>query len=296
MRSEPVVGPGGACPSGAGPTVSDCLRACGLPRLEAQLLLAQVLKQSRVWLITHDDAVLSQEQHQGFLALCARRFQGEPIAYLLGQREFMGLTFEVSPAVLIPRPETELLVTEALRIITHKSSPAILDLGTGSGAIAVALAHARTDARVWATDISADALDLARRNALKHGVSVAFLQGSWFDALVSEASLPKFDVMVSNPPYIAAGDGHLREGDLRFEPTLALTDGADGLDAYRAILSRAPQYLSKGASVCLEHGFDQSGAVSLLFEQAGFVDIKTLRDLAGHPRVTAGSYNGDQID
>ena len=291
MRSEPVAGPGGA-----GPTVRDCLRACGLPRLEAQLLLAHVLQQSRVWLITHDDAVLSQEQHQGFLALCARRLHGEPIAYLLGHREFMGLTFEVSPAVLIPRPETELLVAEALRVITYKNSPAVLDLGTGSGAIAVALAHARSDARAWATDISADALNLARRNALMLGVGVQFLQGSWFEALASVESLPKFDLIVSNPPYIAAGDGHLDEGDLRFEPTIALTDGADGLDAYRAILSSAPQYLSEGASICLEHGFDQSGALSLLFEQAGFVDIKTLRDLAGHPRVTVGSYNGDQID
>lgn len=246
--------------------------------------------------MTHDDALLSEQQHQTFLDICARRMCGEPIAYLLGQREFMGLVFEVGPAVLIPRPETELLVDEVLRIIDQLDSPAILDLGTGSGAIAVALAHARADARVWATDISSEALNLARRNALTNGVSVEFLLGSWFDALVDVDPAPTFDVIVSNPPYIAAGDSHLQEGDLRFEPAIALTDGADGLAAYRAILSKAPQYLRSGGHLCVEHGFDQSDAVGRLFEQSGFVGIKTLRDLAGHPRVTAGSYNGAKID
>jgi len=278
-------------------TVKDCLAVgitgttdVSLPRLEVQMLLAHVLGQPRVWLIAHDDHVLAQAEFERFQTLCQRRLVGEPMAYLVRQREFMGLTFEVNASVLIPRPETELLVETALAVVSGVTAPRVLDLGTGSGAIALSMAHARPDAEVWATDISTAALELAQRNADRLGVDVQFLQGSWFDAL--DGLSPRFDVIVSNPPYIAAGDAHLSQGDLRFEPWGALTDESDGLMAYRLILARASQFLAVGGSLCLEHGFDQGTAVADLLRQAGFLDIKTIQDLSGHPRVTAGSYNG----
>ncbi|MCD8515743.1 MAG: peptide chain release factor N(5)-glutamine methyltransferase [Burkholderiaceae bacterium] len=262
----------------------------GLPRLEAQMLLAHTLGQSRVWLIAHDDHVLSDTQVGVFKNLCQRRVAGEPMAYLMGEREFMGLTFEVSPAVLIPRPETELLVQTALDLVADLVQPCMLDLGTGSGAIAVALAHARPDARIWATDISQAALELAQRNADRNAVTVEFALGSWFDAL--RLTDFKFDLIVSNPPYIAAGDDHLNQGDLRFEPRAALTDEADGLSAYRIIVAGARNLLTASGHLCVEHGFEQGPAVSGLFQQGGFLGVKTIQDLAGLPRVTAGSYNG----
>jgi len=273
-------------------TVRESLRLTTLPRLELQMLLGHAMSRSRAWLIAHDDEVLSADCHASFLQLCARRESGEPMAYLLGYREFMALEFEVSPAVLIPRPETELLVYEVLAMIGPIDHPRILDLGTGSGAIAVSLAHARRDASVWATDISADALAVACRNAANHGVDVQFLQGSWFEALNAGVVVDGFDVIVSNPPYIAQNDQHLRQGDLRYEPSIALTDQADGLSAYRAMVMGAPRYLGQGGSLVVEHGFDQGALVSELFKAAGFDHIKTLPDLAGHPRVTTGSYNG----
>lgn len=277
-----------------GKTVKDCLAlggsTSGLPRLEVQMLLAYVLGQSRVWLIAHDDHELVQAEFERFQTLCQRRLAGEPMAYLVGQREFMGLTFEVNASVLIPRPETELLVETALAAVSGVTAPRVLDLGTGSGAIALSMAHARPDADVWATDISAQALELAQRNAGSQGAKVQFMQGSWFDAL--HGLCPRFDLIVSNPPYIAAGDAHLSQGDLRFEPRGALTDESDGLMAYRMILSGASGFLALGGSLCFEHGFDQGAAVADLLRQAGFLDVKTIQDLSGHPRVTAGSYNG----
>ena len=268
-----------------------------MSRLEAQMLLSHVLGKPRVWLIAHDDQALTDEELAAFQGLCQRRMAGEPIAYLVGEREFMGLAFHVTPAVLIPRPETELLVETALKAIAGHTAPRVLDLGTGSGAIAVALAHARPDAQVWATDISTEALEIARRNAARHCVEVGFLSGTWFkplpDAVLDDdpESSCRFDVIVSNPPYIPMGDAHLTEGDLRFEPESALTDNADGLSAYRVLTGEALKFLVPGGCLCVEHGFDQGPAVFELFEAAGFVDIKTIRDLAGHPRVTAGFYN-----
>lgn len=275
-------------------TIKDCLApgttSADLPRLEAQMLLAHVLGQPRVWLIAHDDHVLTEAELFGFNRLCQRRLAGEPMAYLVGEREFMGLTFEVNPAVLIPRPETELLVQAVLDAIAAIDAPRVLDLGTGSGAIAVSLAHGCPRAEVWATDISPDALDLAQRNAVRHEVNVQFRLGSWFKALGDQDL--RFDVVVSNPPYIAAGDNHLEQGDLRFEPRIALTDEADGLSAYRELVVGARRFLVLGGHLYVEHGFDQGPAISQLFEQAGFLDVKTIQDLAGHPRVTTGSYNG----
>jgi release factor glutamine methyltransferase len=254
------------------------------------MLLAFVLNQSRVWLIAHDDYLLTHDQCTRFFALRARRLEGEPMAYLLGEREFMGLMLAVSPAVLIPRPETELLVHTVLQMTQDKLGARILDLGTGSGAIAVALAHQRPDAAVWATDLSEDAMRLARVNAKRHGVTIQWRQGSWFEALTNLELL--FDVVVSNPPYIAPTDHHLTQGDLRFEPRSALTDEIDGLSAYRLIAHQSTRFLATGGHLCVEHGFDQASAVAETFRCAGFSDIKTTKDLAGHPRVTSGSYNG----
>lgn len=262
----------------------------GLPRLEVQMLLAYTIGKSRVWLIAHDDDVLSETQVEVFQDLCQRRVVGEPMAYLVGEREFMGLAFEVSPVVLIPRPETELLVQTVLDAVAGLDAPRVLDLGTGSGAIAVAIAAARPDAQIWATDVSAPALDLAQRNATRHGVNVHFALGSWFEALGDNAV--QFDVIVSNPPYIAAGDVHLEQGDLRFEPRGALTDESDGLSAYRELATGARHLLVPGGRLCLEHGFDQGLAVVGLLQSAGYLSVKTIQDLAGHPRVTTGSYNG----
>lgn len=254
------------------------------------MLLGHVLQQSRVWLIAHDDYVLTSAELQSFESLCQRREAGEPMAYLVGEREFMGLSFEVNPSVLIPRPETELLVQTALDLVAGLTKPHILDLGTGSGAIAVALANARPDARVWATDISPGALELAQRNAVSNGVRIEFAPGCWFDALTGVGI--KFDLIVSNPPYIANDDEHLRQGDLRFEPRGALTDGADGLSAYRTIVAGAPHWLATGGHLSVEHGFDQGAALTRMFQDRGFLGVKTIKDLAGHPRLTAGSYNG----
>lgn len=274
-------------------TVRDCLKATRLARLESQLLLAHVLGCSRTWLIAHDDAELESQQWRHYLQLCAKRELGQPVAYLLGQREFMGLMLEVNPAVLIPRPETELIVTHVLDQINAQAPLTILDLGTGSGAIAIALAKACPAAAVFATDVSAQALAVAQRNAQRHGVSITLSQGSWFEALVG-LDCPRFDVIVSNPPYIAQDDDHLLQPELRCEPAIALTDGGDGLGAYRSILASVTQYLKVGGLICVEHGFAQAPAVSGLFRQAGLSDVMTLPDLAGLPRVTAGTYNSDK--
>lgn len=272
-------------------SIRDCLARKTLPRLELSLLLSLVVGQSRAWLMAHDDQTLSELEETRFLALESRRLAGEPVAYLLGRREFMGHEFLVSPAVLIPRPETEVLVEAVLAGLSPLSSPDILDLGTGSGAIAVSLALARPKARVLAIDISDDALSVAQTNAITLGAKVRFLQGRWFAPLgVND----QFDIIVSNPPYVRPGDPHLHQGDLRFEPTVALTDGVDGLDAYRQIIGGAPRHLRPEGRIWLEHGYDQSAAVSALLAASGFFEIKTLKDLAGHPRVTTAFYNPSQ--
>jgi len=270
-------------------SIKTCFGAVALPRLETQLLLSQVLDRPREWLIAHDDQVLTGEQREQLSQLCQRRLAGEPMAYLLGHREFMGLSFAVTPAVLIPRPDTELLVQAALHALEGRQSPRLLDMGTGSGAIAVSVAKARPDVEVWATDICEQALNLAKQNARTHDARIQYCLGNWFDALPDGAA--PFDVIVSNPPYIHPSDDHLAQGDLRFEPRVALTEDVDGLSAYRTLAAQSPCHLMPGGWLCVEHGYNQRHEVGTILGQAGLQNIETLFDLSGHPRVTVGSYN-----
>ncbi|MCB5363740.1 peptide chain release factor N(5)-glutamine methyltransferase [Pusillimonas sp. CC-YST705] len=274
-------------------TVKALLEASPLPRLESRMLLQQALGVSRAWLVAHDTDELPEAAVQAYLQAQAQREQGEPIAYLLGEREFMGHAFQVGPGVLIPRPETELLVEQALTVLDELAHPAprVLDLGTGSGAIAISIALARPDAVVVATDASSEALGLAQRNAQALGARVVFYQGDWYGAVPDAPR--SFDLIVSNPPYIAAQDPHLSQGDLRFEPAMALTDGADGLSAIRLIVAQAPAYLATGGQLWLEHGYDQAPAVRSLLIEAGFSAVRSLPDLAGIPRSTGGHIMGD---
>lgn len=261
-----------------------------LPASEARLLLGHVLRRDTGWLIAHDDHALDEDGLLAFASLVARRSAGEPIAYLLKIREFYGRDFTVSPAVLIPRPETELLVdvvrNEVMRVGTDAAGETtrILDLGTGSGCIAITLALECPRAAVTAVDCSAAALEVAARNAATLGAKVRFLQSDWFLALAGE----RFDVIVGNPPYIAAGDPHLARGDLRHEPARALASGADGLDAIRHIIAAAPEYLASNGSLWMEHGYDQAEAIAELLAASGFTSIEQHRDLAGIVRVSGG--------
>ena len=272
-------------------TADALLRATPLPALEARILLMHVLGWRRTELITRGDQALEAGPVAAYRALEARRVQGEPIAQLVGAREFYGLDFDVTPDVLIPRPDTELLVETALAALEGIAQPRVLDLGTGSGAIAVALASARPDARVWAVDRSAAALEVAARNAAKlldarrPGGLLTFVAGSWYDSL--DPAL-RFEAIVSNPPYIASGDPHLEQGDLRFEPRGALTDEADGLTALRTIVAGAPARLAPGGVLWMEHGYDQAAAVRALLEGAGFAVVRSERDLAGIERISGG--------
>jgi len=271
-------------------TVRSVLAASRLPRLETQMFLTHVLGVPRAWLIAHDTDPLGAEAMERFHALCERRLAGEPMAYLLGEREFMGHGFQVVPGVLIPRPETELLVETAIHHVMALGKPGVrvLDLGTGSGAVAVSVALACPGAEVIATDLSVEALDVARGNARRLGARVRFMQGSWYDAVSGEAAV---DVIVSNPPYIAANDPHLSQGDLRYEPSTALTDGGDGLGALRAIVSGAPARLNPGGVLWVEHGWDQAVDVRGMLGRAGFSEVASKRDLAGIERISGGSYN-----
>jgi len=257
-----------------------------LDALDNRVLLCHALGLSRVGLITQSERALSAQEAQRFAALVQRRLDGEPVAYIVGQREFFGLPFEVSPAVLIPRPDTELLVELTLeRLPSQGAGGRVLDMGTGSGAIAVAVAHTRPDADVTALDVSADALAMAARNAASNQARVRFLQSDWYAAL---AATEAFDVIASNPPYIASGDRHLSEGDLRYEPASALTDHADGLSALRTIIAGAPAHLKPQGWLLMEHGYDQAAAVRALLAGAGYMDVQSWRDLAGIERVTGG--------
>jgi len=256
-----------------------------LPLLEFHLLWQQVLGVSRAWLIAHDTDPLDGAQCARYDRLEARRVAGEPMAYLLGRREFLGRDFEVTSDVLIPRPETELLVECGLAAVAEVPAPRVLDLGTGSGIVAVSMALERPDARVQAIDDSEAALAVARMNAHALGAKLLFSLGNWYD---SSLGFSEFDVIVSNPPYIRADDAHLSSGDLRFEPQGALTDGADGLSALREIVQGAPSRLACAGALCVEHGFDQAPAVRDLFRTQGFENITSLRDLAGIERVTWG--------
>ncbi|SAL78476.1 HemK family modification methylase [Caballeronia peredens] len=274
-------------------TAAGLLRACGLPPLEARILLMHVLGWRRTELITRDQEALDAASVARFEALAERRTAGEPIAQLTGKREFFGLDFDVTPDVLIPRPETELLVEIALDVIGAKPGARVLDLGTGTGAIAVSIAHARPDARVWAVDRSPAALDVARGNARalldehRAGGPITFVESDW-TANIDPSLL--FEAIVSNPPYIASDDPHLDQGDLRFEPRGALTDDADGLSAIRVIIERAPFLLANEGALWLEHGYDQADAVRRLLAARGFSDVRSMRDLAGIERCSGGRF------
>jgi len=257
-------------------------------RLEIQILLQQVLGVSRAALLAHPETMLSDTQFAQYAALRQRRFNGEPLAYILGEREFFGLNFTVSPATLIPRPDTELLVTEALQHLPPQAAAQtrVLDLGTGSGAIALSLAHTRPDIFVTAVDASADALKVAQENAVRlHCNHVRLLQSDWFSAL-NEGE--RFELIASNPPYIAEADAHLQQGDLRFEPRSALAAGEDGLDDLRHIITNARTHLRPGGWLLLEHGYDQAPRVRELLANAGYTDIYSARDLSGIERVSGG--------
>lgn len=269
-------------------TLMDALawgQARGLDRLDAQMLLLWVLGRptaDRAWLLAHDSDPLDATAQSHFAALVARRAQGEPVAYLVGEKEFHGLALQVDARVLVPRPDTETLVDWALAVLRERPHPRILDLGTGSGAVALALQQARPDATVMALDASADALAVARANARRLGLPVAFAQGNWLAGLAAEP----FDAIVSNPPYIAEGDPHLAA--LQHEPHQALTAGPDGLDDLRTIVLQAPSHLAPGGWLLLEHGHDQSAAVQALLRAKGFEAVSSQPDLAGVARCSGG--------
>ncbi len=257
-------------------------RSCIAPA-EARLLMRHFLGRDAAWLAAHDGDALAPEHAGAYAELVARRSRGEPIAYLVGEREFYGRSFRVTPDVLIPRPETELLVELGIAKLKGVDHPKILELGTGSGCIAVSLALELPDAAVTAIDISKNALVVARANADRHGVDIEFRQGDWLSAVID-----RHDLIVSNPPYVAAGDPHLGAGDLRHEPMDALVSGDNGLLALRCIAANAPRCLHSGAWLLLEHGYDQSEAVRDLLGVAGFRSIESHPDLAGTGRVVAG--------
>lgn len=257
-------------------------------RLEAQILLCHVIQQPRAWLVAHDRDPLPPDQTAAFEMLLQRRLQGEPIAYILGEREFYSLDFKITPAVLIPRPETELLVELALERLPDDHPCRVLDLGTGSGAVAVTLALNRPQAEVVAVDQSATALEVARENAQRLGAGkLRLIHSDWYNALDGE----KFDLIVSNPPYIADADPHLTQGDVRFEPLTALASGTDGLDDIRTIIRGASAHLKSGGWLLFEHGYDQAAACRELLAQAGFEQVTSATDLAGIARVTYGKLN-----
>jgi release factor glutamine methyltransferase len=256
----------------------------GIDRLDAQLLMLHALgraQSDRAWLITHDDVELSEPAALAFQGFCQRRLQGEPVAYIVGCKPFFGMDLQVDRRVLVPRPDTETLVEWALTLDKTKT---VLDMGTGSGAIALALKSVRPDWQVTALDASSDALAVAQINAKRLHLNVNFLQSSWFDALSNE----KFDLIVSNPPYIVEGDWHMAA--LAHEPKQALTSGADGLDDIRLIIQQAPDFLASGGWLLLEHGFDQAVAVRDLLSKRGFKQVQSQLDLAGIERCSGGQW------
>ena len=267
-------------------TVETLLRqAAAIDRVDAEWLLAHSLQTPRSWLFAHSGDAVPAEAAVRFAALLARRQAGEPVAYLTGSQGFWTLDLAVSPATLVPRPETELLVERALARIPVNSASHVADLGTGSGAIALAIAKERPHTAVIATDASAAALEVARGNAARNGITnVEFREGDWLAPLAGET----FDLIASNPPYIAEGDPHLDRGDLRFEPPTALSSGEDGLDAIRSIVRDAPARLAPGGWLLLEHGWDQGALVRALLEAAGFIDVETAHDLEGRDRISLG--------
>lgn len=259
-------------------TVEEALRSVSVDAREARLLLCAATGFSEASVMAFPERALSAEIEARFREYIERRTRGEPVAYILGRKEFYGLELLVTPAVLIPRPETELLVDLALQ----RDFASLVDLGTGSGAIALALKQQRPGARVVAVESSAAALAVAQRNAVKHNLAVEWRHGRWFEPLAGE----RFDLVVANPPYVAEGDAHLR--DLGFEPRLALTSGRDGLDAIREIVREAPRHLAPGGWLLLEHGVGQNAAIRALLAQAGLEDLQSWPDLARIPRIAGG--------
>lgn len=294
------IDPSPASAASLGSALQAATQAIG--RLEARLLLQHVTGLTASALLAHPEHALHAEPCTRYQALVARRAAGEPMAYLLGQREFYGRDFSVAPGVLIPRPETELLVEQGLaKIAGIQATPVrVLDLGCGSGCIGISLALERTDAQVTAVDASREALAISQQNAARHQASLRLLHGDWFNALApamddtpSTADTGTgFHLIVSNPPYIAADDPHLQQGDLRHEPGSALASGKDGLDALRQIISQAPRWLQHGGWLLCEHGYDQASAVRTLLQQAGYQHIEQHRDLAGIVRVSGGCWLG----
>ncbi|GAB3744466.1 peptide chain release factor N(5)-glutamine methyltransferase [Lysobacter olei] len=273
------------------PRLDDLLRAARsrLEPGEADLLLAHALGRPRTWLFSHGGDEVDGEAAEQFESLVQRRMRGEPVAYLTGHRGFWRFDLAVGPATLIPRPETERLVELALERLPTAQSLRVADLGTGSGAIALALAAERPQAALVATDASAAALEVARANAGRlHLANIEFRLGDWFAPVCGE----RFNLIASNPPYIASDDPHLDEGDLRFEPAAALASGQDGLDAIREIVAGAPVHLLPNGWLLLEHGWDQGVAVRDLLASAGFRDVATELDLEGRDRVTLGRCPG----
>lgn len=252
-------------------------------RLDAELLLAHALQQTRTWLHTWPEKTVNAQQQQRYASLLKRRLQGEPVAHILGEQEFWSLKLQVTPATLIPRPDTERLVELVLDRIPADAAWSIADLGTGSGAIALALATERPNCRIIATDQSREALDIARRNAERLGLgNVQFVQSDWLAGL---APRPQFELIVSNPPYVCEADPHLARGDVRFEPRAALAAGEDGLDAIREIARQAWFHLTTGGWLLLEHGYDQSTAVQQILTKAGYIEVEDFVDYGGNPRV-----------
>lgn len=287
----------GEPPVDTAPTLDDLIQHSQLPRAEARRLLASLTGQPLTWFMAHGDDPTDPNTATRFQTLAERRRAGEPLAYLLGQQEFYGRPFAVSPAVLIPRADTETLVETALEQLLllrqkRRAVPlSLLELGTGSGIIAITLALEAPDTDVHAVERSPEALAMAQQNAKALGANrIHWHAGSWWQAL---ACPRHFDLIVSNPPYIAANDHHLQQGDLRFEPPQALVAGPDGLDDLRIIIGGAPAHLSPGGWLLLEHGYDQEAPVQALLRDAGFADVFTRRDLAGQPRVSGGRWLGD---
>jgi release factor glutamine methyltransferase len=261
-------------------------RARSVARLDAQLLLGHLLQRSREWLLAHDEAELTAAQCHAWQTLLSRRAAGEPLAYLVGEREFHGLALQVSPAVLVPRPETEGLVDWALERLPKAPAATLIDLGTGSGAVALAIKHRMPWVDVTASDASAEALEVARANARRHRLTIEFAAGDWWQAVGGRT----FGLAVSNPPYIAGSDPHLAA--LAHEPRAALTPEGDGLAALRRLIADAPAHLLPGAWLLLEHGHDQAGAVQALLRERGFGVPETRPDLSGLPRCTGAPWPG----
>ena len=267
--------------------VTEALRAFGTDYRDAELLLLHCLgRDERSWLIAHDHDELPTDIVEAFSSMSKERLKGVPLAYLLGHREFWSLKLKVTRDVLIPRPETELLVEWAVELASQCDLDSMLDLGTGSGAIALAVQQDLPHLSVTASDVSASALRVARENAEDLRLPVEFVESSWFGALAQR----RWALIASNPPYVAANDAHLLDGDLRFEPNIALTDQGDGLWSIREIASNAPDHLEAGGWLLIEHGYDQAADVRSIFELNGFSKVSLRHDLAGRPRVTGGCW------